>query len=203
MKLIVGLGNPGAQYETTRHNVGWLALDRLIDEWKAAGPSTQNQAETWTCSRGGEKVILMKPLTYMNKSGIAVAPVMKFYKLAPADLIVLYDDLDLPPHSLKLKTGGGTGGHNGLKSIEASTGETGYHRFRIGIGHPRDFNPRMDPADWVLGHYPDADLAELDRLFDRVARAMDLVVAGDMRSAMNRFNTVEKKPAAEAKPEKK
>ncbi len=190
MKIIVGLGNPGAKYETTRHNVGWLALDRIIDAWKATGPKTQNQAEVWTASHAGEKVLLVKPQTFMNLSGRAVAPLLQFYKAGISDLIVIYDEVDLPPAGLKLKTGGGSGGHNGLKSIDESLGgENGYHRVRIGIGHPRDFNPQMDLADWVLGQFTQSECDALDPVLERVREAVSLLVANDPKKAMNLYNT--------------
>jgi len=188
LKIIVGLGNPGTKYETTRHNVGWLALDRLIEEWKANGPKKESGAETWTATVEGEKVLLVKPLTFMNLSGRAVGPLMQFYKCEPTDLIVLQDEVDLPPASLRIKTGGGAGGHNGLKSIDESLGNNGYHRIRIGVGHARDFNPHMDTADWVLGQFSEAECEALDPLFDRVVAATKLLIAGDVRRAMSLYN---------------
>ncbi len=189
MKLIVGLGNPGPKYETTRHNVGWLALDRMIESWKATGPKLQEKAEVWSASVAGERVLLVKPQTFMNLSGRSVAALAQFYKCAPEEWIVIHDELDLPPAAIKVKTGGGNGGHNGLKSIEESTGQNGYHRIRIGIGHPRDFNPRMDVADWVLSTFTQSECDALDKVFDRVREATALLVAGDARQAMNFFNT--------------
>lgn len=188
MKIIVGLGNPGSKYETTRHNVGWLALDRMIEDWKATGPKLQNQAEVWTATIAGEKVLLVKPQTFMNLSGRAVAPLMQFYKCEPSDLIVLHDELDLAPATLKIKTGGGNGGHNGLKSIDECLGSNEYHRVRIGIGHSRDFNPHMDVADWVLSQFSQNECNDLDPLFDRVRDAAVLVMRGDLKKAMNDFN---------------
>ena len=154
MKLVVGLGNPGPQYETTRHNVGWLALDRMIDDWKAVGPKVQNNAEVFQARVGSEQVLLVKPLTFMNLSGRAVAPLVSFFKCEPSDIVVLQDEVDLKPLTFRLKSGGGSGGHNGLKSLDESLGSNAYHRVRIGVGHPRDFNPRMDTANWVLGVWP-------------------------------------------------
>jgi aminoacyl-tRNA hydrolase len=198
MKLIVGLGNPGPKYETTRHNVGWLALDRMIDAWKASGPKTQNQAEVWSATVDGEKVLLVKPQTFMNLSGRAVAPLMQFYKCAPDDLLVLQDEVDLPPATLRIKSGGGAGGHNGLKSIDECIGSNAYHRFRFGVGHTRDFNPRMDVADWVLGQFTQSECDALDPVFDRAIAAAKLFIAGDMRKAMNLYNSSPKDPAEKA-----
>jgi PTH1 family peptidyl-tRNA hydrolase len=188
LKLIVGLGNPGTKYETTRHNVGWLALDRMIEVWKATGPKKDGQAETWSSTVDGEKVLLIKPQTFMNLSGRAVAPLMQFFKCAPEDLIVLQDEVDLPPAALRIKTGGGAGGHNGLKSIDESIGANTYHRIRIGVGHARTLNPHMDTADWVLGQFTQAECDALDPLFDRVIAATKLLIAGDARRAMTLYN---------------
>ena len=197
MKLVVGLGNPGVKYETTRHNVGWLALDRMIEDWKAVGPKKEGQAEVWSATVEGEKVLLVKPQTFMNLSGRAVAPLMQFYKCAPADLIVLQDEVDLPPASLRIKTGGGSGGHNGLKSIDESIGANAYHRIRIGVGHARDYNPHMDTADWVLGQFTQSECDALDAVFDRVAAAAKLLIAGDARRAMSLYNASSKSPKEE------
>jgi PTH1 family peptidyl-tRNA hydrolase len=206
VKIIVGLGNPGAKYETTRHNVGWLALDRLIDDWKASGPQIKNQAEVFQAKVNHEPVLLVKPQTFMNLSGRAVAPLVQFYKCEPSDIFVLHDEVDLKPMALRLKTGGGSGGHNGLKSLDESLGQNNYHRVRIGVGHPRQLDPEdgrrnMDTADWVLGQFTDQDLRELDPLFDRIKDAVELAIRENMTKAMNRFNTEEK--VSDKKTEKK
>jgi peptidyl-tRNA hydrolase, PTH1 family len=197
--MIVGLGNPGTKYETTRHNVGWLALDRMIDDWKATGPKVQNGAEVWTTSVGGEKVLLVKPQTFMNLSGRAVGPLMQFYKCEPEDLVAIHDELDLAPAALRIKTGGGNGGHNGLKSLEEHLGVNTYHRIRIGIGHPRDFNPQMDVADWVLSRFSQHECEKLDPLLDRVRAATELLIAGEVKRAMNQFNASPKTDESEGK----
>lgn len=202
MKIVVGLGNPGPRYETTRHNVGWLALDRLIDDWQATGPKVENQAEVFRARVGSEDVLLVKPLTFMNLSGRAVGPLAKFFKCSPGDVIVLQDEVDLPPMTFKLKTGGGSGGHNGLKSLDEGLGGNGYHRVRIGVGHPRDFNPRMDTADWVLGQFSQEELDTLDPLLDKIKHAVELMIAGDVKAAMNRYNAAEKVTEKKEKTEK-
>lgn len=192
MKIIAGLGNPGPKYETTRHNAGFLAIDRLIDEWKATGPSKSNEGEVYQAAVAGEKVHLIKPLTYMNNSGRCIAPLFKFFKCAPEDLIVIHDDLDLKPLTLRIKTGGGTGGHNGLKSIDAHLGAglTGYHRIRIGVGKPgtHGIPPLISTVDYVLQPFTDQELNQLDRLLDDVTKAAGLLVRGDARTAQNEFN---------------
>lgn len=198
-KIIVGLGNPGPKYETTRHNVGFLAVDHLIDIWKARGPSTKNEAEVYQASVAGESVYLLKPQTYMNLSGRAVAPFFQFYHCASDDLIVIHDDLDLDPGSLRIKTGGGTGGHNGLKSLDVSLGkeQLNYHRIRLGIGRPGkepfiDLS-RMSPADFVLQPFTDLELRNLPPLFDDLSRACEMMIRGEISQAMNLFNRREKK----------
>jgi PTH1 family peptidyl-tRNA hydrolase len=190
MKLVVGLGNPGMKYETTRHNVGFLALDRLVDSFKASGPTKKNKGDVYETTVRGEKVLLLKPETFMNNSGRCVAPFYQFYKCEPSDVIVIYDELDLKPLSFRIKTGGGAGGHNGIKSIDEHLGadHNGYHRIRIGIGHPRSLNLKMEPVDYVLGQFSDEELSGLDPLFDRVGKAVEMIIAGDVKHAMTEFN---------------
>lgn len=193
MKLVVALGNPGPKYETTRHNAGWLALDYLIDEWRATGPVSQNEGEVYQASVGGEKVLLVKPQTYMNNSGKCVGPIFKFYKLKPEDLVVLHDEVDLKPMVLRMKTGGGTGGHNGIKSLDAhlGAGNTSYHRIRIGVGKPSPLNEEtkhLSTADYVLQPFTDDELKAFEDLLGKVKTATELILQGEMNSAMNRFN---------------
>jgi len=148
--LIVGLGNPGEEYEFTRHNVGFMAIDALAPKdsvWKK-----EKNALTTRCEINGHKVILAKPQTFMNNSGDAVSPLMAFYKIPLENLIVIHDDMDIKLGDKKEKIGGSSAGHNGIKSIDAAVGNE-YKRIRIGIGHPRDFDSPMQPADWVLGKF--------------------------------------------------
>ncbi len=186
MKLIVGLGNPGPQYETTRHNVGFLALDRLIEKWKATGPTLKNQAEVFESKWDGEKVFLIKPQNFMNLSGRAVAPFVNFFKIPPQDMIVIHDELDLPPLTFKIKTGGGIAGHNGLRSIEESLGKdlSDYHRIRVGIGKPE----RGQTADYVLSPFSNQELHDLDPLLDQISESVELILKGKATEAMNRFH---------------
>ena len=189
MKIIAGLGNPGAKYETTRHNAGFLALDNLVDHWKATGPSSVGEGETWQATVAGEKVLFVKPLTFMNNSGRCIAPLMKFYKLKPEDLIVMHDDLDLKSNVLRIKTGGGTAGHNGLKSIDAhlGAGQTDYHRIRMGIGRPAPGSP-IEVVDFVLQQYTDQELIGLNNLFEKIVTACERIIRGDIKGAMGEFN---------------
>lgn len=148
--LVVGLGNPGAQYACTRHNVGFMAVDTLAGAdatWKS-----ERDALTARMDIDGRRVIFVKPQTFMNNSGVAVGALMTFYKVPLENLIVIHDDMDITVGDCREKIGGGSAGHNGIRSIDAHVGRD-YRRIRIGIGHPRDFGLPMDPADWVLGKF--------------------------------------------------
>jgi PTH1 family peptidyl-tRNA hydrolase len=147
--LIVGLGNPGAEYLLTRHNVGFMAVDVMAGDnaiWKK-----EKNALTARVEIDGVRAILAKPQTFMNNSGSAVLALMTFYKIPLENLVVIHDDMDIPVGNCREKIGGGSAGHNGIKSIDANVGRE-YKRIRIGIGHPRDYDLKIDPADWVLGH---------------------------------------------------
>ena len=148
--LIVGLGNPGAEYELTRHNVGFMAVDALVPDdsiWKK-----EKKALVTRCEIDGHKVIFAKPQTFMNNSGESVLPLMTFYKIPLENLIVIHDDMDIKLGEKREKIGGSSAGHNGIKSIDALVGKE-YKRIRIGIGHPRDFGSSVDTVDWVLGKF--------------------------------------------------
>ncbi len=190
MKLIIGLGNPGPKYETTRHNIGFLALDYLVDQWKATGPLIKNQAEYWQCTIEGESALLIKPQTFMNLSGRSIAPFYQFYKCTPKDVIVIYDELDIPPNEMRFKVGGSSGGHNGLKSMDECLGgeNTDYVRVRLGIGHPRNFNPNIDVSDWVLGKIPNSQWDGLSDLFSKTEEGIRLVLKDDIKKAMALFH---------------
>lgn len=156
--LIVGLGNPGNEYKNTRHNVGFMAIDAIAPDeavWKK-----EKNALTTRTEIDGFKVIFAKPQTFMNNSGEAVAPLMTYYKIPLENVVVIHDDMDLKLGSLREKTGGGSAGHNGIKSIDNAIGKE-YRRIRIGIGHPRDFESPIDPADWVLGKFDSEQLKQI------------------------------------------
>jgi len=189
--LIVGLGNPGDEYAATRHNVGFMAVDAIAAHYKLSAPALRSSK-----SEGGWKkkfkslltgtgFILLKPLTFMNLSGEAVGEAMRFYQLAPEDVIVFHDDLDLLPGQVKIKQGGGSGGHNGLKSLDAHIGPD-YWRVRIGIGHPcraeaerRRTGVKGDAVtNYVLGNFAKADKKWLEPLFDALAGEFDLLLKG-------------------------
>ena len=153
--LVVGLGNPGPQYARIRHNVGFMAVEYLV----GADAVWKNEHDAMTCriKTDGHDIIFVKPMTYMNNSGIAVAALARFYKVPLENIVVIHDDMDIKLGKLKEKVGGSSAGHNGIKSIDAAVGAD-YRRIRIGIGHPRDFESKMDPADWVLARFSDDQL---------------------------------------------
>ncbi|OSP56542.1 aminoacyl-tRNA hydrolase [Pseudoruegeria sp. SK021] len=160
MQLFVGLGNPGAKYLKNRHNIGFMAVDRLAEDHRFAPWRSKFQGQITEGMLGGVKVLLLKPETFMNLSGQSVGEAMRFYKLTPDDITVFHDELDLAPGKCRLKTGGGHAGHNGLRSIHAHIGET-YHRVRLGIGHP-GHKDKVSP--YVLGDFAKSDADWLDDL---------------------------------------
>ncbi len=190
MKLITGLGNPGAQYDRTRHNVGFMVLDALADRLGWAGGEAFNRLARSKFEGllldgpfGGDKLTLLKPITFMNLSGRSVQAAMAFYKLVPADVLIVLDDLALPTGRLRLRKEGSDGGHNGLKDITRALGTPAYPRLRIGIDPPP---PRVAGRDWVLGQFTPEQEAELD--LPRAADACLSWAADGIDRAMNRFN---------------
>ena len=163
--LIVGLGNPGSEYVKTRHNVGFMAVDALAGD--SASWKSEKNALTTRMDVDGQRVILAKPQTYMNNSGVAVLALMTFYKVPLENLIVIHDDMDIAVGSSREKVGGGSAGHNGIKSIDANVGRD-YRRIRIGINHPRDFDLKMDAADWVLGRFTDEELKKINSVISDI-----------------------------------
>lgn len=177
MKLIVGLGNPGGQYARNRHNIGFLAVDAIADAHGFSPWRGKFQGLVSEGRLGAEKAMLLKPETFMNLSGDSVRAAMTFYKLVPADVIVLHDELDLAPGKLRFKTGGGHAGHNGLRSIDAHIGAE-FHRLRMGIGHPGD---KRLVSNYVLGDFAKADEAWLDPLLGAVAAEAPLLASDGPR----------------------
>jgi PTH1 family peptidyl-tRNA hydrolase len=183
MLLIAGLGNPGPQYARNRHNVGFMAADAIARRHSFSGFSKKFRGEIAEGTLAGEKALIIKPMTFMNLSGDSVGEAMRFYKLSPSDIIVIHDELDLAPGKLKLKVGGGHGGHNGLKSIDAHCGKE-YKRLRIGIGHP-GHKDRVNPH--VLGDFAKADQQWLEPLLDAIADHADLIAKGDDAGFLNKI----------------
>ncbi|HET7825345.1 MAG TPA: aminoacyl-tRNA hydrolase [Anaeromyxobacter sp.] len=185
MKLVVGLGNPGPEYARTRHNVGFLVADKLASALGAGFDTHKFSAELAEARAGREKLWIMKPQTYMNHSGQAVGEALRFWKLDLEDLVVVHDDLELEPFRIQLKVGGGHGGNNGVKSVNAHVGTEAYARVRFGIGRPP---AGMYPADYVLGRFSKDAEAEVDATVERAAEAARLCVELGAAKAMNQVN---------------
>lgn len=180
MKLFVGLGNPGGEYAMNRHNVGFMAVERIAEEHRFGPWKKKFQGYAADGQIGGEKVLLLKPETYMNESGRSVGEAARFLKIPEADIVVFYDEIDLPPAKLKVKTGGGNAGHNGLRSISANLGND-YVRVRIGVGHP---GAKELVARWVLSDFAKTDRTWLDPLLEAIAKASPRLVADDQARFM-------------------
>ena len=184
--LIVGLGNPGEKYEDTRHNVGFLVADELGERGGFPIQRLKFKALTNTAVLGGQGALLMKPVTYMNLSGEAVGEAARFYKLDPAHVLIISDDVDLPLGKLRIRTGGSAGGHNGLKSIIQHLGTDQFPRLKVGVGGKP--HPDYDMADWVLGKLQGEDKKVLDEAVKRAADAVECFLREGPQRAMNRFN---------------
>lgn len=181
MKLFVGLGNPGGKYERNRHNIGFMALDQIASDHGFSPWKSKFQAQVSEGKLGSEKVILLKPQTFMNNSGQSVGEAMRFYKLAPDDVVVLHDELDLAPGKCRVKQGGGHAGHNGLRSIHSHIGAD-YGRVRLGIGHP---GHKDAVAGYVLRDFPKADEGWLDDLMRGISDGAGELARGDNGKFMN------------------
>jgi PTH1 family peptidyl-tRNA hydrolase len=183
MLLIAGLGNPGAKYQANRHNIGFMAADAIHRRHGFSPWSKKFKAEVAEGEIGGERVLLIKPQTFMNLSGEAVGEAMRFYKLQPGDLVVIYDELDLPSGKARIKTGGGHGGHNGIRSIDAHSGKE-YRRLRLGIGHP---GIKELVHGHVLGDFAKADRGWVEPLLDALADNADMLVRREDSQLMNKL----------------
>jgi PTH1 family peptidyl-tRNA hydrolase len=185
VKLLVGLGNPGEDYARTRHNVGFLVADGLARARGVAFATRKFGAEIAEASISQERVWIMKPQTYMNHSGEAVGAALRFWKLGLGDLVVVHDDLELDPLRVQVKVGGGHGGHNGLKSVNAHVGGTEYVRVRVGVGRPP---ARMDSADYVLGRFARSEEKAVEECVACAVEAARMVVEMGAVKAMNQVN---------------
>ncbi len=186
--LIAGLGNPGKQYDGTRHNVGFETLDEIIDKHGIDGPKKYGKSEIGKGRIADEKVICMKPLTYMNLSGEAIREGCDFYKIDHTNhLIVISDDIDLPVGRLRIRANGNAGGHNGLKNIIQHLGDNKFYRVRVGMGGKP--SPDYDLADWVLGHPTGDEAKELMEAKKRAAEAVECIIRDGIDKAMNLYNT--------------
>jgi PTH1 family peptidyl-tRNA hydrolase len=185
--LIVGLGNPGAQYQGNRHNVGQMVLDELAGRVGAGFKTHKARAQVveGRLGIGGPRVVLAKPMSYMNVSGGPVSALAGFYGIAPDHVVAVHDEIDIPFNTVKLKTGGGEGGHNGLRDISKALGTKDYLRVRVGVGRPPG---RMDTADYVLKDFGTAELKELPFLLDEAADAVELLLREGLTAAQQKFH---------------
>ena len=184
--LVVGLGNPGDKYENTRHNVGFLTVDQIAEQLRVPVQKLKYRALTNTVELGGQKVLLMKPVTYMNLSGEAVGEAARFYKIPPERVLVISDDVSLPVGKLRIRKGGSAGGHNGLKNIIQHLGTDQFPRVKIGVGEKP--HPDYDMADWVLSKFVGEDLKAITAAIEKAAKAVECLIAEGPDKAMNKFN---------------
>jgi PTH1 family peptidyl-tRNA hydrolase len=185
MRLVVGLGNPGPEYQDNRHNLGFKVVDELQARARGNAPRAKFGAELSEVTIAGERVLLCKPMEYMNVSGQVVARVAGFWKVPVADLVVVHDELDLPFARLKLGAGGGHGGHNGVRSLLADLGDASFARVRVGVGRP---TPGHDAANYLLSNFSRAEARELPDLIGAAADAVETIVKSGLTAAMNKFN---------------
>jgi PTH1 family peptidyl-tRNA hydrolase len=184
--LIVGLGNPDKKYENTRHNCGWLALDYIADKRGCKVNKIKYKSFVGECTIAGKRVMLMKPTTYMNNSGQAVTEAMRFYKLPPENVIVIFDDVSLDVGKMRIRQKGSDGGQKGMRSIIYLSGSDTFPRIKIGIGAKP--NPNWDLADWVLSKFSSDERKQLDKMFENANSAVELIIGGKIDRAMNMYN---------------
>jgi PTH1 family peptidyl-tRNA hydrolase len=187
IRLIVGLGNPGPEYEQTRHNAGFWLVDQLAN----GALSRESRFNALAAKRkiAGQEVWLLEPQTYMNRSGQSVGAIARFYKIAPEEVLVVHDELDLPPGAAKIKKGGSSGGHNGLKDITAALGTQDYWRLRIGIGHPRSLNLQQQVVDFVLHRPRKEEQPLIDDAINKSFDVIPLLCEGKFEAAMMQLHT--------------
>ncbi len=190
VKIIAGLGNPGREYAQTKHNVGFMLVDALAARWGVTSWQEKSEALVAEVRRGAEKVLLVKPQTYMNESGRALGPLMHFYKLEPEDLIVCHDDMDIPCGTIRIRKKGSAGGHNGIKSILAHVGDEHFARVRVGIGRPA---PGWTVVNHVLAPFAAEDAPKIQAAIEYLLPAVECIVDDDVDMAMNRFNPKKQK----------
>ena len=185
--LIVGLGNPGKKYETTRHNAGFICIDKISDEEKIDVKKLKFHALIGDGYINSHKVILMKPQTMMNNSGQAIKECATFYKIPVENIIVIYDDISLEPGKLRIRRKGSAGGHNGIKSIISHLGSENFPRLKIGVGAKP--HPDYDLVDWVLGSFPKDQLKSINDACENAYNAIKIMLTGDIDAAMSKFNS--------------
>ncbi|MGN1058878.1 MAG: aminoacyl-tRNA hydrolase [Clostridia bacterium] len=185
MYVIVGIGNPGRQYENTKHNIGFISLDFLSASWNIPMRQIKHKAVIGEGQIKGERVLLVKPQTFVNLSGESVGEIMRFYKLPPENLIVIYDDVNLDTGRVRIRPKGSDGGHNGMKSIIYHLRSDSFTRIRLGVGQKP---PTYDLADWVLAKFTDEEIKLMAAAVDRVPDMVEEIIQKGVPSAMNRFN---------------
>ena len=187
IKLIVGLGNPGARYDATRHNAGFWFVDRLAGELGGAfAPEGKFFGEACRVRKGANELWLLKPTTFMNRSGQSVSSFARYYRIEPRRILVAHDELDLPPGSARLKQGGGHAGHNGLRDVISALGDGGFWRLRIGIDHPGE---SREVVDYVLGRPSREDAERIEDAIERAAAVLPLLLEGEFQRAMHRLHS--------------
>lgn len=184
--IIVGLGNPGKQYENTRHNAGFMALDCLAEKNHGEVKRIKFKGLVGDCRIAGKRVLLLKPSTFMNLSGQSVTEAMKFYKIPPEKTLILFDDINLEPGKLRIRRKGSDGGHNGMKNIIYLSGSDQFPRIKIGVG--KKPHPDYDLADWVLSRFSENEKKDLETALQNAASAAELIVKGELDRAMNQYN---------------
>ena len=184
--LVVGLGNPGSKYESTRHNMGFLAVDKLAQNEKLKWNKLRFKAWTATWEVGGEKILLMKPQTYMNLSGESVGEAARFYKIPADHVLVISDDISLPAGKLRIRASGSAGGHNGLKNIIQHLGTDRFPRIKVGVGSPQQAG--FDTVDWVIGKPMGEDQKVIMEALDKAVAAIPVLIGQGIDRAMSRFN---------------
>ena len=193
MKLIVGLGNPGAEYETSRHNVGFRVIDRMASRFRCADQVHEKQALTRSCRVGGGSVLLVKPMTYMNLSGEAVEGLAKKYLDQDlSEMIIVYDDVDLPTGTVRIRPSGSPGTHNGMRSVSECLGTDGFPRLRIGV-KGEGYSESSDLASYVLDDFTESETGPIEEAIDRACDALLMFARGDLSRAMNQFNRLQAK----------
>lgn len=189
---IAGLGNPGPKYLKTRHNVGFMLVDWLADIHGAVFAADKHQGLSTRTRISGVKVNLLKPQTFMNRSGRSVASYIRYYDLHPSNLLVVHDDIDMHPGRVKLVEGGGTGGHNGIRSIVKELGTNEFFRLKIGVGRPGEggVHPDMDVEKYVLADFSSTEAKEINARFEEIGTGLDYFIRGDVGQAMTRLNAI-------------
>ena len=184
--IVVGLGNPGKEYENTRHNCGFMAMDKLAEKYNCKLNKIRFKSTTGECNIEGHRCLLMKPSTYMNLSGQAVVEAKNFYKIAPENIVIMFDDVSLDMGKLRIRRSGSDGGQNGVKNIIYLSGSDKFPRVKIGVG--KKPHPEYDLKDWVLSRFSKEDMKTMDTAFENAAEAAALIIDGKTELAMQKFN---------------